>query len=175
MHGSLHHLGSMNLFLKYAENLLPRKRGKPRPLTVLSEREAPMVLRAAEKSLAERSKQFARGKRWSAARFKELLTGEHGNGIKRLIRFLHKMDIDQGEALLTLLDELAWFNNADRELRLNVLSEIDDCIITLRICNGYPPVDDSLPGEAPTIFEIVKRKLNPEDGVTYRDKNWDSC
>src|SRR3974390_2344508 len=175
MHGSLHHLGSMNLFLKYAENLLPRKRGKPRPLTVLSEREAPMVLRAAEKSLAERSKQFARGKRWTAAGFKELLAGEHGNGIKRLIRFLHKMDIDQGEALLTLLDELAWFNNADRELRLNVLSEIDDSIITLRIRNGYPPIDDALPGEPLTIFQIVKSKLNHEERITNRDKNWNSC
>jgi len=33
-------------------------------------------------------------------------------------------------------------------------------IARLRIRNGYPPFDDSLPGEDPTVFEIIRAELD---------------
>ena len=164
----------MNAFLKYAAaSLLPRQR-KREVKVVRSEREAPLVLRGAEQALAERSKQFARGKRWSTARLKELLAGPWGDQIRILLSFLHHMTIDDSQKLLVLLDELDWFAAADHDCRMNVLSEIDDAIMTLRQCNGYPEIDDALPGEELTIFQFIQRKLNHEESATDRDRNWNA-
>jgi hypothetical protein len=164
----------VNLFLKYADSILPRRRRSQAVKVVRSDHNAPRVLRGADQALAERSRQTARGRRWDAARLKELLAGAHGSQIKQLIRFLHRMTIDEGETLLAVLDELMWFADADHDLRMNVLAEIDDAIVMLRICNGLPPIDDALPGEELTVFQKVKQKLNQEDGAIDRDKYFNS-
>jgi hypothetical protein len=33
-------------------------------------------------------------------------------------------------------------------------------IARLRIRNGYPPFDDSLPDELPTVFEVIRAELD---------------
>ena len=41
-----------------------------------------------------------------------------------------------------------------------MLSAIDQAIARLRVRNGYPPIDDSLPGEDPTVFEVIRAELD---------------
>jgi len=147
-------------FLRYADKILPRRRERA---PARSERQAPtMVLKGAEKALAERDQQFRRGKRWTKAQLKELLEGPWSAQIRKLIAFLHKMQIEDGPLLLALLDELDYFQTADRNLRFHILAEIDDAIMMLRICNGLSPIDDALPGESLTIFQRVKERFDPE-------------
>jgi len=64
-----------------------------------------------------------------------------------------------------LLDDLDWFAGADHSIRMHILAEINDAIITLRICNGFSPIADALPGEQPTVFQIIRAKLNHEETV----------
>ena len=122
-----------------------------------------MVPRGAEQALAERSKQLARAKRWTKAELKALLEGAWAPQIKRILHFLHKMGIEDGASLLALLDDLSWLENAEHNVRMHILAEIDDAIIMLRICAGLPPIDDALPGEELTIFQIIRQKLNHEE------------
>jgi hypothetical protein len=163
-----------NPYLDYANSTLPTPRRKVER-TVQSEHEAtpvakaPMVLRGAEKALAERSKQYAQAKRWTKAELKALLDGPWGSQIRKILQFLHAMGINDGPALLSLLDDLEWLEKADHNVRMHLLGEIDDAIITLRICSGLPPIDDALPGEPLTIFQIIRLKLNHEEGVRSND------
>lgn len=43
--------------------------------------------------------------------------------------------------------------------RQAVLSVISGRLITLRLINGYPPIDDALPGEPDTVFQIIRDAL----------------
>src|SRR5215472_9745953 len=156
-----------NPYLDYADSALPTPRRKA-VRTVQSEQgptaKAPMVLRGAEKALAERSKQFAQAKRWTKAELQALLDGPWGMQIRKILKFLKAMGIHDGPALLSLLDDLSWLEKAEHNDRMHLLGEIDDAIITLRICAGLPPIDDALPGEPLTIFQIIRQKLNHEEG-----------
>jgi hypothetical protein len=151
-----------NPYLDFARSLLPSPR-RQKVRTVPSEAHAPMVPRGAEKALAERSKQFSKARRWNKQELKALLDGPHGMQVKRIICFLNSMGIEDGRLLLALLDNLDWLERADLHTRMLILGEIDDAIITLRVCNGLSPIDDALPGEEPTVFQTVKEKLIPEE------------
>src|SRR3974390_3042747 len=121
-----------NAYLDFAGSVLPTPRRKA-VRTVPSEAHAPMVTRGAEKALAERSKQFAKAKRWTKAELKALLEGPWAPQIKRILHFLHRMSIEDGASLLALLDDLSWLEKASHDARMHVLAEIDDSIVTLRI------------------------------------------
>ena len=163
----------MNSFLNYGETVAKRKR-KPTVKIVRSEREAPMVLRGAEKALAERSKQMSRAKRWINAETQAFLDGPWGKQIQQIESFLRLMTLEDGERLLDILDRLDWFRHADRNIRGYLLSSIDEAIINLRVDNGLAPIDDALPGEQLTIFQMIKVKLNHEEGNTNHDWNRNS-
>jgi len=153
----------MNPFFKYGETATPRRRKQMAVKVVRSEREAPMVPSGADKALAERSKQQRRANRWNKAQQQELLAGKFGFQVMQLMDFLKQMELGDGNGLLRMVDDFKWFANADLSARAQILGLIDDAIIELRICNGYPPIDDALPGEPLTIFQIVKQKLIPEE------------
>ena len=44
--------------------------------------------------------------------------------------------------------------------RQAVLLVISGRLITLRLINGYPPIDDALPGEPDTVFQEIRGILN---------------
>ena len=132
-----------------------------------------MVLRGAEKALAERSRQMSRAKRWINAEAQAFLDGPWGKQIQQIELFLKSMGLDDGERLLDILDRLDWFHHADRNIRAYLLSSIDEAIINLRVDNGFAPIDDALPGEQLTIFQMIKVKLNHEEGNTNHDWNSD--
>ena len=97
------------------------------------------------------------------------LDGPWGNQIQQIESFLKSMEINDGERLLDILDRLDWFRHADRNIRSYLLSSIDEAIINLRVDNGFAPIDDALPGEQLTIFQMIKVKLAPEEGIVNHE------
>jgi hypothetical protein len=53
-----------------------------------------------------------------------------------------------------------WLLDAEMAARQAALSAISGRIITLRLINGYPPIDDALPGEPDTPFQAIRGILN---------------
>ena len=52
-----------------------------------------------------------------------------------------------------------WLHKSDLNTRRVAVSMIANVIVRLREVNGYAPFDDSLPGEDPTVFEIIRAEL----------------
>ena len=73
---------------------------------------------------------------------------------------LRRLTIDDSAKLVDYVEQAQWLVDADRLTRYIVLSVIADKIVKLRIQNGYAPFDDSLPGELPTAFEIIRARLS---------------
>lgn len=125
---------------------------------VQSEKQAPMVLRGAEKQIAEDNAQFRRYNRAKAAEYRAALAGPNGALIEGLHKALKKLNIEQPDPLLKLTTAIDWLS-INQETRYVALSMIDDAIVRLREQNGLAPFDDALPGEDPTVFQICKTKL----------------
>jgi hypothetical protein len=127
-----------------------------------SEKEAPMVLRGAEKAVAEDSEQMRRYQRFRRGEIQALLDGPHGQGAQRLMKILKQLTPQSAEALFRVLEHVNWFRDADDDTRFLVLGLIDEAICRMRVRDGRSPIDDSLPGEPPTVFEICRSHLNRE-------------
>jgi hypothetical protein len=93
-------------------------------------------------------------------RLEELLGGQWGTDLERLITLLAHIHLEAADELLDFV-EVSPLRQADEELRYTALRLIDEAIISLRTRNGLPPVDDPLPGEPPNAFQIVKGVLFP--------------
>ena len=124
---------------------------------VQSEADAPMKLSDMEQKQADQSTQLRAYRRWKREEIKSLL--EPHDGWRELSRIMRGLTIEQAEALVDLVRAATWLRGADLKTRQVALSVIADVIIRLRISNGYPPMDDSLPGEALTVFEIIRNEL----------------
>ena len=121
--------------------------------------DAPMVPTAQEKKQHENSKQFRIWRRYKRAEYRKQLEGPHGEQWRALARALRKLSIDNSELLITHIREAGWLDHLDRNERYVALSIVADAIAKLRVRNGYAPFDDSLPGEEPTAFEIIREML----------------
>jgi hypothetical protein len=75
-----------------------------------------------------------------------------------LVEFLDKLTIDQAPALIEIVEGGGW-RNADSDTRLEVTILIGAAIAALRERHGLVPFDDSLPGQPPTAFEIIREAL----------------
>ena len=143
---------------RYYESTLPRTGRERRPRVVQSEKQAPMVLRGAEKQIAEDNAQFRRYRRAKAAEYRAALAGPNGELVKELHDALKKLTIDQTEILLNAVELYDW-SDVSLGSRYTIISMIDDAIVRLREQNGLAPFDDSIFDEDPTVFEICRAKL----------------
>jgi hypothetical protein len=142
---------------------------KSRVRVVQSEKDAPLVLRGAAKEIAETTTQLRRYEQHKANNRRVLLAGRHGRDVQALLTLLKSLTPESAPALLRLLERFTWFQDADDDERAGILSMIDDAIVRMRERNGLSPIDDSLPGEEPTVFEICRENLitghwDPEKG-----------
>jgi hypothetical protein len=113
---------------------------------------------AKEKALVERDELFRLWKKQQQKRRDELLKGAYGAEATRLADLLERMTIHDTTALLELVEQGPW-RNVDADTRYQVLGMIDRAIIYVRECEGLAPFDDALPGEEPTVFEIIRERL----------------
>lgn len=150
-----------NAWTRYYESIISPKQKKREaiersPRVVQNEKQAPIVLRGAEKQIAEDNAQFRRYNRAKAAAYRTALEGPSGDFIKQLHNTLKKIDLKQADPLILLVHSMS---TIDQESRYVALSMIDDAIVRLREQNGLAPFDDSLFDEEPTVFQICKSIL----------------
>ena len=124
-----------------------------------SEKDAPMKLSAQEQAQADRVKLMQLYRAASNAEFAERIKGPNGENWKSLQNLLRIVAIDNPDALLAYVRNQKWLMEGDLKTRQDTLSLIAAHLIMVRQINGYPPFDDSLPDEEPTLFEILRREL----------------
>jgi len=137
-----------------------RKHAKREAKLFASDRHAPMVPGEQEKKQRDQQRMVRAYRRHKRAEIRTLLEGQHRIPFLQLTRVLRRMTIEDGPALVAHVDNAQWLVDADRLTRYIVLAAISDKIVKLRIQNGYAPFDDSLPGELPTVYEIIRAKLS---------------
>jgi hypothetical protein len=128
-----------------------------------------MVLRGAEKAVAEDSAQLRRYARGKAAERQALLDGEHGAQVRELLALLKQLDPDSAPSLLAMLWRFDWFAHADLNTRHKILALIDTACCRVRVRAGLAPIDDPLPGAPDNVFLVCRRHLCIE-GV-YRQRS----
>jgi hypothetical protein len=121
-------------------------------------------LRAAElkkqKALQERNKLFGLWKKWHRNQVELLLAGGYKDAAQELIGFLETFTLTDGLELIELVRCGPW-RHADDDTRFQVLRLVDRAIAHLREARALPPFDDALPGEPPTVFQIIREVLIP--------------
>lgn len=129
---------------------------------VKSERDAPMKPSAMEQDQLDKNAQL---KLWRAYHREELnavVNGPYRDNWRELVRVVRDMTFENPSAVIGYVQHAQWLHDADIQTRRVVLSMIARAIIQLREINGYSPIDDSLPGEEPTVFEIIRKELRTE-------------
>jgi hypothetical protein len=117
--------------------------------------------RAAQKEIQNDSRLLRAWKRWHAEQLAIALQGPHGAIVAEIVDFLsHKMTPKSAPQLLKILQGHDW-RLVDADVRLVILHEINNASARLREHLKLPPFDDSLPGEQPTLFELVRALLDP--------------
>jgi hypothetical protein len=149
-----------NPYTSYAERVVSRKPRKARrPKVLQSDAEAPMKPSGADAALAEREQQLAEYNRQLKEDEAKLLMGPYAEMIKPLRSFLVLMTLNMADVLLERLEGINWFKACNVDSRRIILHMIDTAIIRCRVRNDLPPISDSLPGEPPTAFEIIREKF----------------
>ncbi|MBO4228153.1 hypothetical protein [Bradyrhizobium neotropicale] len=126
---------------------------------VRSEKDAPMKLSEQEQKLADQSKQMRLYRAWKRSEFEAMLTGPNGTDWRVLATNLRRLTLDHAEDLIAYVRGARWMRESDLRTRQAALALIANRIIRLRLENGLAPMDDSLPGEAMTAFEIIRSEL----------------
>jgi hypothetical protein len=109
-----------------------------------------------QKALAEHSQQLRQWKSWRRERLENLLAGPYAEPTRALLAFLKTMSTPS--ALVAFIKSGPW-NDADADVRSEVLTLIDTAIVARREHAGLPPFDDPLPGEPPGAFLHLREHL----------------
>jgi len=119
---------------------------------------APMKLTEQEQKQKDDARQVRLYRRWKRGQIREFRQ-RNPQVFRDLRRLLRNTTLYNSELLLRFsryhLRQLK--SHADRSIALNMIGW---AIARLRIRNGYPPFDDSLPDELPTVFEIIRAELD---------------
>jgi hypothetical protein len=127
-------------------------------LVVKSEADAPMKLSEVEQKQADQTKQLRSYKAWKREE-RLLVFQRRAAEWGELSRVLRNLTIDNTQPLLDYVASAAWLHEADHNTRRVVVSLVANELIRVRLENGYAPMDDSIPGEEPTLFEIIREQL----------------
>jgi hypothetical protein len=111
---------------------------------------------ARDKALRERQHEFRQWQRWRRERTAALLAGPYAEPAQALVEFLK--DTLSTSALIEFVAAGPW-QDADAEVRAEILGLIDIAIIAHREKLGLVPFDDPLPGASPNVFLIVREQL----------------
>ena len=126
---------------------------------VLSDADAPMKLSETEQKQADQERQVRMWKAWHRQQVEQVANGPHGDDWRELVRAVKSATFEDHGVILHSVRSADWLHEADLNTRRVAVSMIANAIVRLRELNGYPPFDDSLPGEDPTVFEIIRDEL----------------
>jgi hypothetical protein len=144
----------VNAFLDFADQQMPRAlKRRIDKLVVQSESEAPMVPSPMERQQQEASAQFRKYEKWRRERRDAAVAAVEGLGA-----LLKNLTPAGAAAFIGFFQKRDW-SGFDAAARFNILAAADDAIIKMRVQHGLPPMDDSLPGEPPRVFEVIRKIL----------------
>ena len=154
---------SDNYFLRLADAQMvaaTKARHKRREVKLAkSEADAPMKLSPQEQKLADCEQLLRRYRAASKSEFADKLKGKNGANWRELQVALQATLFDTPYTIINHVLNQQWLKDADLKTRQDALSIIASHLLLMRLENGYPPFDDSLPGEALTAFEIIRDYL----------------
>jgi hypothetical protein len=123
-----------------------------------SEKRAAMKPTPQEQESINQQRQVRIYRCWKRSQIREFAQ-RHPQVFTGLRRLLRHQTMHNAELTLRFsryhLRQLKSFH--DRTIALGM---IGTAIARMRVRNGYPPFDDSLPGELPTVFEIIRAELD---------------
>lgn len=148
----------MNAFENYVATQMTPGRAR-RVRVVTSEKSAPVVLSPMEKTQREQSVQFSLFRKAKRVEHLGMLTGKHGLNYRALLKVLKtlQMTAQSSADLVTYIRKAAWLLRLDEHQRFTVLSIIDAKIIRMRVLAGMAPFSDTLPGQPPNAFQIIRK------------------
>jgi hypothetical protein len=115
------------------------------------------VEKRAARQAAEREQLAAAWRQWGEER-REALRAAFRKDADRLFEFLEAMRLQDGAALVSLVEAGPW-RQAAADTRFEVLVVIDTAIVGLRTRCGLSPFDDALPGDRPNVFLYIREVL----------------
>jgi hypothetical protein len=114
---------------------------------------------AAEQDQIDKNTQLKLWRRFHREEIQAVINGPYRDQWRELLRVVKAMTLENPGEITTYVQGAQWLREADLQTRRVVLSMIARAMIQLREINGYAPFDDSLPGEEPTAFEIIRNEL----------------
>ena len=126
---------------------------------VLSDTDAPMKLSEMEQKQADQARQMRMWRAWHRQQMEAITNGPHGADWRELVRKVKSATFEDHGIILRAVRAADWLHEADIGTRVVAVSMVANAIVRLRELNGLAPFDDSLPGEDPTVFEIVRDEL----------------
>lgn len=142
-----------NAFSKARDRAKERRLAK---LVVKSEADAPMVASPSDKATWEASQLM---RRYRALRRKRATELRAVPAFAELFSLLDDLDGSSPQALIAWIDKALWLQDADYNTRHDALSFISEAIASHRVRSGLAPFDDSLWGEPPTAFQVIRKTL----------------
>jgi hypothetical protein len=106
-----------------------------------------------DKELADNARLLRRWKAFHREQLETALAGVHRDVFERLqaeLKSLHS-----ARELVAFIDAQDW-SAMDANIQLIALHEINAAICRLRERRGLEPIDDALPGQPPTAFQIIR-------------------
>jgi hypothetical protein len=152
-----------NPFVRLAEAQMSRatkaKNKRAEVKQVMRDADAPMKPGELEQKLADQSKQVSSYNTWKRSELAKM-QAQYGENWDRFALMVRKFTFDSNPLdFICFLNELQWLHQADLRARQIALSYIANRLVKLRLEAGLAPFDDSLPGEEPTLFEIIRQQL----------------
>jgi hypothetical protein len=151
----------MNPFETYAEKIIPAAvKAQMRGAAIRAEK-------AKNKKLADRDLLHDGWRKWHQEQMDELLRGEHAAPAQELATFLERMTMEDGDALLALIEQQQW-HCADEDTCYHVLRMVSHTIVYLRGLAGLDPFDDPLPFDdnaEPSLFMLIREVVNDRAGA----------
>jgi hypothetical protein len=92
-------------------------------------------------------------RRWHREQLEEVLAGVHRSVLEHLMKQLK--DLRSARELIDFVSAQDW-GAIDADTRFIALHEVNAAITKLRERLGLPPIDDALPGQRATAFQIIR-------------------
>jgi hypothetical protein len=116
------------------------------------------------KKIQDDERLMAAYRAWHAQELADVIAGPHGTIISEIMSKLARLNLANGAALVTAVEEIDW-RLVDAQVRLVLLHEINTAIADLRSGHGLAPINDPLPGQTLSVFQRVKAALFPSHRV----------
>ena len=104
------------------------------------------------------SKAMRKWRRYHAQQLQLAFDGNDGAIVKRIMEIVRNFTPQKMPTLLRLMRSVDW-RPVNANTKFTILHELNGAIAALRESENRVPFNDSLPGEEPTLFQIIREML----------------